>query len=380
MSKRKKSIDPKHKRMIQIMRVSNIGIVANLILAIFKAVVGFISGSIAIIVDAANSLSDAASSFIVLAGAKLANKRPDKKHPFGHGRFEYLGALAIGALVLYAGLTSLIESIKKIINPTDVKYDMITLAVVISAILVKIALAIYFIEKGKKLASTSLSNSGKDAVMDIAISATTLIAAIVMLVTGVSVEAYLAAIISVVILRSGFNMMREAASLVLGQRPDVKTIRSVLRQINAFDEVYGSYDLVLNNYGPNSHYGAVNIEVNEDMSASEIDALSRKISATIYKKNKIILTSIGIYAKNRKKHKGVSCFDELEGLLLAMPNILQVHGFYIDNEAKTVRFDIVVSFEEKHPDELLERVYEETSKIYPDYEIDIVVDSDYALV
>ena len=168
----------KDKRNKEIVKVSIIGIIANVFLSAFKAVIGFISGSIAIVLDAVNNITDVASSLVTIIGTKLANKKPDREHPFGHGRAEYLTAMVISVIILYAGITSLTESIKKVINPTTPNYSIVSLIIIVVAILVKIVLGEYVKRKGKELNSTSLFNSGQDAKLDSVISLSTLIAAI----------------------------------------------------------------------------------------------------------------------------------------------------------------------------------------------------------
>lgn len=374
-----KKQNTKGKRTKQIIKVSIIGIVANIFLSAFKALVGILAGSIAIIVDSANNLSDAASSIVTLIGAKLADKDPDHNHPFGHGRIEYLSAMAIGALVLYAGIASLIESIKKIITPITPDYSAKTLIVVITAIFVKIFLSWFFQKKGKKLNSQSLTNSGKDAVLDVAIAVTTLAAAIIFMTTGHSIEAYLATGIAVVIIRSGIVMLKEAASSVLGERPDPKLIKAVKRHIEAIHGVYGSHDLVLNNYGPDTHVGSVNIEIDDRMTANEIDNLSRQIAKVIYEKDNVTLSSIGVYARNNKDAWVAQKYDELVSRLKQLDNVMEIHGFYIVEGNKTLRYDVVVSFEEKNLRQLYAKVLEITKEVFPEYEAQVVLDSDYAL-
>ena len=374
-----KKQNAKGKRTKQIIKVSIIGIVANIFLSAFKALVGILAGSIAIIVDSANNLSDAASSIVTLIGAKLADKDPDHNHPFGHGRIEYLSAMAIGALVLYAGIASLIESIKKIITPITPDYSVKTLIVVITAIFVKIFLSWFFQKKGKKLNSQSLTNSGKDAVLDVAIAVTTLAAAIIFMTTGHSIEAYLATGIAIVIIRSGIVMLKEAASSVLGERPDPKLIKAVKRHIEAIHGVYGSHDLVLNNYGPDTHVGSVNIEIDDRMTANEIDNLSRQIAKVIYEKDNVTLSSIGVYARNNKDAWVAQKYDELVSRLKQLDNVMEIHGFYIVEGNKTLRYDVVVRFEEKNLRQLYAKVLEITKEVFPEYEAQVVLDSDYAL-
>ena len=153
-----------------IVKTSAVGIIINVFLAIFKAVIGLLSNSIAVILDAVNNLSDAASSIITLAGAKLGAKQPDKKHPLGYGRIEYLSAMIVAGIVLYAGITSVVESIKKIIKPESAEYSMISLGILSVAILAKFILIKYVKNQGKKVNSSALIASGTDAAFDVILS------------------------------------------------------------------------------------------------------------------------------------------------------------------------------------------------------------------
>ena len=201
-----------------IVRTSVIGIVANAFLAAFKAVVGIISNSIAIVLDAVNNISDALSSLITIIGTKLAAKEPDKNHPFGYGRIEYLSAMIISLIVFYAGITSFIESVKKIIHPETPEYTTTSLIIVAVAVLVKILLGRYVQSVGNRVNSDSLVNSGKDALLDSIISASTLLAAAIYLIFGISLEAWLGAIISLIIIKSGYEMLKDTISLETSRR------------------------------------------------------------------------------------------------------------------------------------------------------------------
>ena len=244
-----------------IVRTSIIGIAANVLLAVFKAVIGFISNSIAIVMDAVNNISDAGSSLITIIGTKLAGREPDKKHPFGYGRIEYMSAMIISFIVLYAGITSLIESVKKIIDPDTPEYSVTSLIIVGVAVLVKIALGRYVKAVGKKVNSASLVNSGEDATLDSVISASTLVAAVIFIIYHISLEAWLGAVISLVIIKAGFEMLKETVSQILGERNDPDLTGSIKKTVAGFPGVQGAYDLVLNNYGPDSWNGSVHIEV-----------------------------------------------------------------------------------------------------------------------
>ena len=186
-----------------IIRTSMIGILANVFLAGFKAVIGLMTHSVAITLDAVNNISDAGSSLITIVGTKLAGKEPDKKHPFGYGRMEYLSAMVISLIVLYAGITSFTESVKKIIKPETPSYTSIAIVIVTVAVLVKIVLGAYVKKVGERVHSDSLVNSGQDATLDSVISAATVVAAVVYITTGLSLEAWLGAVISLIIIKSG---------------------------------------------------------------------------------------------------------------------------------------------------------------------------------
>ena len=217
-----------------IIRTSIIGILANVFLAAFKALVGFFTNSIAISLDAVNNLSDALSSVITIIGTKLAGRRPDKKHPFGHGRIEYLSAVTISVIVLYAGISALVESIKKIITPEAPDYTPVALIIVAVAVLVKIVLGTYVRRTGIKVNSDSLVASGKDALLDSVISASTLVAAGIYLIWGISLEAWLGAVISLIIIKSGIDMLREGISSIVGERVDSELTNGIKKTILQF--------------------------------------------------------------------------------------------------------------------------------------------------
>ena len=331
-----------------IIKTSIIGIIANIMLASFKAVIGLISHSIAIVLDAVNNLTDLLSALITIIGAKLAGKEPDKEHPYGHGRMEYLSAMLISIIILYAGAVALTESIKKIINPEIPDYSSTTLIIVIAAIAVKIFLGLYYRKKGTVVNSESLLNSGTDALMDAIISTSTLVAAIIYITSGLCLEAYLGVIISLVIIRAGITMLKSTISQILGERVD-KTITNPVKQtVTSFDGVYGAYDLILNNYGPDMYMGSIHIEVADKMTASQIDELTRKIMQEVYEKHGVILTAVGIYCLNSEDKEAIEIREQISNLVHSYKSVLQMHGFYLNRSEKQISFDIILDFEDKN--------------------------------
>ena len=192
-----------------IIKTSVIGIVTNIILVVFKATVGLIVNSIAIVLDAVNNLSDAISSIITIIGTKLAGRKPDKEHPYGHGRIEYFASLIIAIIVFVAGATSGKESIEKIIHPVKADYTVISLIIIIVAVIIKFFLGRHVKKVGEKIDSQSLIASGTDAFMDAILSFSTLVAAVISLIWGISLEGYLGFIISVIIVKSSFDIIKE---------------------------------------------------------------------------------------------------------------------------------------------------------------------------
>ena len=366
------------KRGRTIVRTSLIGIFANVLLAGFKAVVGAASGSVAIVMDAVNNLSDAASSIITIVGTKLAGRPADKKHPFGYGRMEYLSAMVISLIVLYAGITSLQESVKKIIHPQTPEYTAVTLVIVAVAVLVKIVLGRFVKATGKRVNSDSLVNSGQDAIMDSVISASTLAAAAIYLTTNVSLEAWLGAVISAVIIKSGIDMLRETLSEILGEEASADLARKIKADVCSFPEVRGAYDLVLNNYGPDVYNGSIHVEVCDALNADEIDNLTRAISAKVYQKEGVLLTAISVYSYNTKDPEVTQMRDKLIRILKENPNVLQVHGFYVEKEKKAMRFDMVVSFNEKDRGKLYQDMLRKAREAFPDYHVTAAMDTDFS--
>lgn len=362
----------------QVVKTSVIGIMANIFLAILKFFVGLISGSIAITLDAVNNLSDAASSVITIVGTKLAGKPADKKHPFGHGRAEYLSAMVIALIVLYAGITSLRESIGKIVHPEAPTYTAISLGIVAAGVIVKIVLGRYVTAVGRKVNSDSLVNSGKDASLDSVISASTLVAAVIFLLSGVSLESWLGAIISLIIIKSGIDMLRETLSEILGERADADLARNIKKTVMEFPAVTGVYDLILNNYGPDRYLASLHIEIPDTCTADQIDELSRQITMAVYEKTGVILTAVSVYSLNTKDPFVVETRKHIHDLVFSEPYVLQMHGFYIEEDTKTIRFDLIISFDAPDRAATYRNAIHKVKAAYPDYTIAAVMDTDFS--
>ena len=363
------------KRERAIIRTSMIGVGTNVMLAVFKAIIGLISNSIAITLDAVNNISDALSSVITIIGTKLGAKEPDKNHPLGHGRIEYISSMVVAAIVLYAGITSLVESFKKIISPEKADYDIISLVIIGVAVLVKVLLGKYVKKQGIKHNSGALIASGSDALFDALISASVLASAIIYLAFDISLEAYVGVLISIFIVKAGIEMMTETISEILGKRSDKEDSDKIKNIIAEEKEVRGVYDLIIFNFGPSKNYASVHIELDDTMTVDEVDVLTRKIEAKVYQQSGVILTGVGVYSHNTSNEEVAVIKNTVKEKILSFDWALQMHGFYLDMEEKSIRLDVVISFDIEK-EKALSILTESIRQLYPTYSIKITTDLD----
>ena len=358
-----------------ILRTSCIGILVNLLLAGFKAVVGFSTNSIAILMDALNNLSDVLSSVITVAGAKLADRNPDFEHPFGHGRYEYLSALVISIIIFYAGVTAMVESVKKILDPEVPEYTTASLVLLAVAVIVKIILGRYVKRKGAEADSGALIGSGSDALFDAVLSFSVLVAALIYLGCGVSLESYVGTVIACFILKSGFGMLRDTLNEILGERPDPLLVRQIKNLLVEEPEIRGAYDLMINNYGPGRNYASVHIELPDVMTVEQVARLTHRIHEKVFKATGVHLSGVTVYSYNTRDPEAAQMREQVSQLVMKHPWALQVHGFYVDRTKKTMRFDVVVTFgRDREP--LIQELQQEITRLYPDYQVSVDIDRD----
>ena len=358
-------------RQDKIVKTSIIGIVVNLILVGFKAFVGIATNSIAITLDAVNNLTDALSSIITILGAKLANKAPDKDHPYGYGRIEYFSSVIIAAIVLWAGITALMESWPKIFHPDVTSYTTVSLVIVAVAVVVKILLGQYVKRIGKDINSQALVASGSDALFDAILSLSTLVAAIISIFFHVSLEGILGVIIAVVIIKASIDMLKETLDSMIGARVDSELSRKIKESICEMPEVYGAYDLSLHNYGPEDMQGSVHVEIDDTLTALDIQKLTRRISAKIFKEFSIILT-VGIYAHN-DAYSNIR--DDLYNIASKYPEVLEIHAFIVYEEENLITFDIIVDFDADR-ESVKQKILEEIKSLHPEFNYHMIDDYD----
>lgn len=358
-------------RQEKIIKTSVIGIIVNLILVAFKAFVGIVTNSIAITLDAVNNLTDALSSIITIIGAKLANRPPDKNHPYGYGRIEYFSSVIIAAIVLWAGITAFMESWPKIFTPDVTNYTTVSLVIIAVAIVVKLALGRYVKSVGEDINSQALVASGSDALFDSILSLSTLVAALVSIFFHISLEGILGVIISIVIIKASIDMIRETVDSMIGSRIDSELSRKIKESICELPEVYGAYDLSLHNYGPEDMQGSVHVEVDDSLTALEIHNLTRQISLKIYEEFSIILT-VGIYARNNKFN---DIKNDLYEIASKYDEIIEIHGFIVYETQKLITFDMIVDFDADRQ-KVKNKVLTEIKQKHPQFTYQVIDDYD----
>lgn len=364
-------------RIKAVLKTSVVGIVMNVLLASFKTAIGLLINSIAILSDGINNFADATSSLITIIATFFAGKDPDKKHPFGYGRLEYLSSLAIGGLIFYAGIASFVEAVKAIIAKETSDYSNVTLFIVAVAVVVKLLLGLYTKKKGEQVNSDALVASGKDAMLDSIISLSTIVAAIIYIFAGISLEAWLAAIISILIMKAGVETLKDTVSKILGEPGDVHQVIDVKKTIASFEGVNGAYDLVINDYGPGKTLASVHIEVDDNMSADDLDRLTRHITDKVRDEHGVYLTAIGVYSKTLTDNEAIELERAIRKVALECEMVKGLHGFYVNKEEKDIRFDLVISLAGGNRRVYYNKACETIKALYPEYSFVVGMDMDF---
>ncbi len=364
----------KQNRNKRITRVSIVGIGANAVIAAFKVVVGLLSNSVAVLLDAINNVSDALSSAITIVGVKLAGRKPDSKHPFGYGRVEYFSAILIAGIIFAAGASSMVESVKAIINPEPTSFTWVTVMVIVVAIVSKVILGRYFVNRGKALNSDALVASGLDATSDAVLSASTLLSAAVSMIWDVNVDGYIGVLISAFIIKTGIETLLDPLGKVVGKRLQGDLAAAIKGKVTELPGVLGAYDLILHDYGPDTAIGSIHIEVSDTLPSHQIQKICRSVSTLVYSEFKAKVT-VGIYIMNNTDPEVIAIREDIRQMAMSQEGVQQMHGFFVDDEE--IAFDIVVSFDhDAHA--ISSWLKEQISMKYPGRKVRITIDTNYS--
>ena len=359
----------------KIMRTSIIGIIANIGLAIIKIVLGSITSSIAITTDAMNNLTDSSSSIITIIGTKLSSKEEDDKHPFGHGRIEYLTSMVIGIIVIVTGIQVLISSVNGIFHPVHTNYTSLSLVIMVLTVVTKVILGSYTEKLGREVDSGALIGSGKDAKNDAIITSLTIISALASIFLKIQVEAYASIIISGFIIKTGADILLDSINNILGVKLDPKTTAEIRNMVKSQEGILGAYDLIIHNYGPVYNMGSINVELDHETKVGDIYPTLHRLQMEIYKKHNIYLT-FGFYSVN-KNHKVAKAFlNIINDYISNNPSCLGYHGLYIDEEEKSIYFDLLLDYSVDHA-QVKNQVQELVKEKYLGYNVYINIDTKF---
>lgn len=358
-----------------------IGILVNVLLFIIKLSVGLLVSSIAIMADAFNNLSDAASSLITILGFKLSNKPADREHPFGHGRIEYLSALIVAFMVMLVGLQFIKSSFERIINPAPVTFELIPFILLFISIFLKVWLSKFNKFIGDKINSAALKASSVDALGDVFTSTCVVISFLAANFTTFPIDGYIGMIVAIFIVYSGFNLVKDTINPLLGEAPDPELVNNINERVLSYDNIFGTHDLIIHNYGPGKCMASIHAEIPSDISVVTIheivDKAEREISTELRIYLVIHIDPICVIEGEVKE-----AYDEILSLISQNNYIESIHDFRVvgEGEIKNLIFDLVVDPSKEFPvpdAELIDNISKKIQECHPHYNCIITIDKNF---
>jgi cation diffusion facilitator family transporter len=357
---------------------SSVGIGLNLLLALGKLVLGLITGSLAIIADAANNLSDAFGSIVSLVSMRLAQKPMDREHPFGHGRLEYIGALGVGALILVMGVSLLKNGIKAMVEPVPLTLSLPVLLLLLAAIFVKLWLFFFYRTLGKKVGSVTLLAASKDSLSDVLATGGVLVSTGLQYAFGWQTDGIMGVLVALVVLRAGYGVCKDTVGQLLGEKPDPEKVRRIRERLLVFPGILGLHDLVLHDYGPGRCIASVHAEVSAQGDIVEIheviDQAEREIGREM---NIVICIHMDPIVTEDETANAVKA--KLETFLRDMDERLTLHDFRMVPGQQQVNliFDCVLPDAYRDREALLRSLVAYAKSLDPRYEVIVQFDTDY---
>ena len=380
--KNKDNLEDENVRGSYLMLGGFVGIAVNIILFLTKLFVGLLASSIAIMADAFNNLSDAASSIITIVGFKLSKKPADAEHPFGHGRIEYVSALIVAFMVMLVGFQFLKSSFEKIMNPEAITFEIIPFILLIISVLLKIWLSRFNKLIGERINSSALKAASVDALGDVVTSSAVALSFLASNFIDFPIAGYLGALVAIFILISGIQLVKETINPLLGEAPDKELVEQIKNMILSYENITGVHDLIIHNYGPGRCMSSIHAEIPSDIGVMEIheiiDAAEREISKKL---NIFLVIHMDPICLTTQEVSGT--YSEVLKIIEYNPLIKSMHDFRIvgQGEKKNLIFDIVVNPEKlkkiMSQEKLKEDITNSIKKIHPEYECIITIDNDY---
>lgn len=357
-----------------------VGIISNIFIALMKIITGFITGSIAISADGVNSLTDGASSIVTLIAFRLSSSPPDSKHPFGHERVEYVSGLIVSFVILIIGVFLTKSSIEKIINPVGINLDLfyVLVGVLSASILIKVWQSTFYFKASKKINSTSLKASSFDSLTDVISTSTVLISMIIIKVTGINLDGYLGLLVSLVIIYSGIKLVKETISPLLGEVANQDLIDKIKCKLDSLENILGYHDLVIHTYGTKV-FATVHIEVDATEDVFKTHNFIDELERDFYVSDKINMV-VHMDPVDLNDESYLKLVKDVTNVLKSIDEVILYHDLrqISHNEENSIYFDVVVPDGFKIKDKDLKRkISEKLKKIYPNYNVNIVIDHYY---
>ena len=359
-----------------VVTVSGLNILVNLIFAAIKVVIGLAVSSIAIVSEGVNNATDSATSLITIVGTKLSAKHPTEKHPFGFGRIEYLTSLLISVLILFTGAELMESSVKRIFAPQEMSISYVTMAIIAVSALVKLALGLYTIKEGRRVDSSSLVALGTECRSDSVVSVITLVTALVFLVFHVSLDAYAGIIMSLIVLKAGFEVLKETLSDILGQAGEKELAQELYRIIRAEPLVLNAADMMLHNYGPDAYSGSVNVEIDHSKTVGEVYAALHELQLRIMHEKHITMV-FGIYAVDGDHAQIRQLREQVAAFVREQKHVTSYHALYIHPNGKDLYVDLVVDYDLADWEALRKDFTAYMAELYPDKHLELVIETNY---
>ena len=360
----------------QITVTSALNIAVNLLVSGVKIVIGLMTSSIAILSDGAHNAADAGSSILTIVGTKLSARKPTKKHPFGFGRIEYLTSLVIAGLILYTGLEFLINAIKLIFEPSELGISYVSLIIICVAAVLKYFLGAYTVRVGKRVDSLSLTAVGMESCNDSYISALTLITALVFIFFKLNIDAYAGIITALIIIKAGLEILSDTLSRLLGKAGDKELADRLYREIRSTPGIINAADMMLHNYGPDAYSGSVNIEVDHKLSMEEVYSFVHELQLKIMHEHKVTMV-FGLYAVDHDSEKSRKMRREIATFVSGYEHVVSYHALFINEKEMRIYCDLVVDYELADWDKLRADFTDYMKDLYPDYQLELVVETEY---
>lgn len=355
---------------------SGLGIIVNALIAAVKVIIGLMASSIAIVSEGANNAADALSSVLTLVGTKLANRHPDQKHPFGYGRIEYLTGLVISVLILVTGIEMLTSSVRLVFTPEELSVSYISIIIVAVSALIKLALGLYTIRVGRKTGSSALEAVGLESRSDSVVSVVTIISSLVFLIFHLSIDAYAGMLTSLLIIKAGFDVLRETVAELIGRPGEHELAVKLYREIRGTDGVIAAADMMLHNYGPDAWSGSVNVEMDHRKTVGEVYEILHALQLRIMHEYSVTMV-FGIYAVDNDCQTVSRVRKDVGAFISKKEHVKSFHAVYLAPDSGKIYCDFIVDYEQKDWDALRAEFTDYMKARYPENELELTIETEF---